>query len=136
MYSTYDIFDDVLGLRNMVEKFFNDNPMPRRRVDFPYVNLYEHTDEVEITALLPGVKADSLNIELVDTSLVIEGEKPSDIADRPYIRKEREFGKFKKSVRLPYRVDMNRIQAEMKDGVLSIRLAKAEEAKPKKIEVK
>jgi HSP20 family molecular chaperone IbpA len=43
-------------------------------------------------------------------SLVIEGEKPSDITDRPYIRKEREFGKFRKSVRLPYRVDMNRIQ--------------------------
>jgi len=136
MYSTYDIFEDVLGLRNMVDRFFSDNPIPRRRVDFPYVNLYEDKDEVEITALLPGVKADTLNIELVDTSLVIEGEKPSDIEDRPYIRKEREFGKFRKSVRLPYRVDMNKIQAEMREGVLSIRLAKAEEAKPKKIEVK
>lgn len=136
MYSTYDIFDDVLGLRNMVDRFFSDNPMPRRRVDFPYVNLYEDKDEVEITALLPGVKSDTLNIELVDTSLVIEGEKPSDIKDRPYIRKEREFGRFRKSVRLPYRVDMNKIQAEMREGVLSIRLAKAEEAKPKKIEVK
>ncbi len=135
MYTAYDIFDDVLGLRNMVDRFFSDNPVPRRRVDFPYVNLYEDKDEVEITALLPGVKSDSLNIELVDTSLVIEGEKPSDIKDRPYIRKEREFGKFRKSVRLPYRVDMNKIQAEMREGVLSIRLAKAEEAKPKKIEV-
>ena len=136
MYTTYDVFDDVVNLRNLVDRFFTEAPAVRRNVEYPYVNLRENNDEVVITALLPGVGVDSLNIQLIDNSLVLEGEKKSDVQDKPYIRKERAFGRFQKAVRLPYRVDGDKIEAGLKDGILPIRLAKAEEARPKKIEIR
>jgi len=136
MYTTYDIFDDAMGLRNLVERFFDENPIRTRRVNFPYVNMIENNDEVILKVLLPGVDAGSLDLQIVDNSLFIAGEKKVDLKDKPYIRMEREFGKFQKSVKLPYRVDHNNIQASMSDGILTIKLAKAEEAKPKKIEIK
>ncbi len=136
MYTTYDVFDDVVQLRDLVGRFFTEAPAVRRNVEYPYVNLRENNDEVMITALLPGAKADTLNIQLVDNSLVLEGEKKSDVQDKPYIRKERVFGRFQKAVRLPYRVDGEKIEAGLKDGILTIKLAKAEEARPKKIEIR
>ena len=136
MYTTYDVFDDVVNLRNLVDRFFTEAPAARRNVEYPYVNLRENNDEVVITALLPGVGVDSLNIQLIDNSLVLEGDKKSDVQDKPYIRKERVFGRFQKAVRLPYRVDGDKIEAGLKDGILTIRLAKAEEARPKKIEIR
>ncbi len=82
-----------------------------------------------------GVKTENIDIHLINDSLVIEGEKKNDYEDKPYLRKERQFGPFKKSIKLPYRVDPNKIAADMKNGILMIRLSKSEEAKPKKIEI-
>jgi HSP20 family protein len=135
MYTTYDIFDDVLNLRNVFDRFFQEVPI-RRRVDFPYINLYEKDDTVTVKVMVPGVKREDFDIQLNDTSLVIEGERKSDYADKPYIRKERYFTRFKKSVKLPYDVDRDKIGASLKDGILTITLVKSEAAKPKKIEIK
>jgi HSP20 family protein len=135
MYTTYDIFDDILNLRNVFDRFFQEMPV-RRSVEFPYINLYEKDDTVEIKAVFPGVKVEDLDIQLTDSSLVIEGERKSDYVDKPYIRREREFSKFKKSIKLPYDVDRDKISASLKDGILTIKLVKSESAKPKKIEIK
>ena len=136
MYTTYDVFNDVLGMRNMIERFFRDTPSASRIKESPYINLYENEDELEIKVVVPGFKVEDLNLELVDHSLLIEGEKKSDYVEKPYIRKEREFGRFKKSVKLPFKVDANSVNAAMKDGILSVKLVKSEEAKPKKISIK
>lgn len=136
MFTTYDVFDDLLNFRSTVDKFFNELSGYGRRFDMPYVNLYEKGDSLTIKAILPGVKPEDVDINLVDNSLVLEGEKKADYAERPYIRKERNFGKFKKSIRLPYRVDPSKVQASMKNGVLVITLEKSEEAKPRKIAIK
>jgi len=132
---TYDIFDDIFKLRNMVDGFFDEIPYQGRRADFPFVSLYEEEDELVIKAVAPGVKAEEMNIQLVDNSLIIQGEKKNDYADQPYIRKERQFGKFNKSIKLPYRVDPNKVKAEMKNGILTIELSRSEDTKPKKIEI-
>ncbi len=136
MYSTYDIFDELYGLRNIVDRFFTEHPVSTGRYDFPQVNMGEHDDTVEITALVPGVSQDSINLQLVDSSIIIEGEKKIDYREHPYIRKERSFGKFQKSVKLPYGVDHGRIEASLRDGILRIRLYKSEYAKPRKIEIR
>jgi HSP20 family protein len=136
MYTTYDVFDEVRNVRDLMERFFTENPVTTRRADFPFINLYEHDDAVLITALMPGVSNDSLNLQLVDNSLIIEGEKKSDREEKPYIRRERRFGRFQKSVRLPYRVDPANIEAKLKDGILAVRLNKSEDAKPKRIQIK
>lgn len=133
---TYDIFNDMLNLRDLVDTFLNENLMRRPRREFPHVDLFEGQDEIELRALVPGIKAEDLNLHLVGDSLIIEGEKKSDYTEHPYLRKERQFGVFKKSIKLPYRVDADRIEAELKNGILAIRLKKSDEAKPKKIEIK
>jgi HSP20 family protein len=136
MYTTYDVFSDLVGLRDMVDRFFNERSQTLKRSDYPFVNLYESNDTIEITSLLPGVKNDEVNIQLVGDTLVIEGDRKNDNGDKSYIRREREFGKFRKTVKLPYSVDSNRVEASLKDGVISIRLSKSEDAKPKKIEIR
>ncbi|HPV42127.1 MAG TPA: Hsp20/alpha crystallin family protein [Spirochaetota bacterium] len=100
------------------------------------MEIYEGKDELEIRALLPGIKAADLNVHLVDNNLIIEGEKKNDYEDNPYIRRERQFGSFKKSFTIPYRVDANAISADLTNGILHIKLQKSEDAKPKKIEIK
>ncbi len=133
---TYDIFDDIFNLREAVNTFFNENTGRWRGREFPHLEIYEGKDELEVRALVPGVKTENLDIHLVDNSLIIEGEKRNDYADNPYIRRERQFGTFKKSVQLPYRVDPDTISADLTNGILHIRLQKSEDAKPKKIEIK
>jgi HSP20 family protein len=133
---TYDIFDDIFNLKDTVNSFFNDYTGRWRSREFPSMEIYEGKDELEVRALVPGVKAGDLNINLVDNNLIIEGEKKNDYADNPYIRRERQFGVFKKSVKLPYRVDPNAISAELTNGILQVKLHKSEDAKPKKIEIK
>jgi len=136
MFTTFDIIDDILGLKGAVDRFFNETSAYGRRYDLPYVNVYEKGDSLVIKAMVPGVKPEDVDIQLVDNSLVIEGEKKSDYSDRPYIRKERSFGKFKKSVRLPYRVDPGRVRALIQNGILTVHLEKSEDAKPRRIEIR
>jgi HSP20 family protein len=136
MYSTYDIFDGLRELRSVVDTFFKDTPSLSRRFEFPYVNLHEDNNALTVRALAPGVKVEEMNIHLVDNGLIIEGEKKADYEQKPYIRKERSFGKFQKSIKLPFRVDVNNIQASMRDGILTVKLFKSEDAKPRRIEIK
>ena len=135
MYTTYDIFDDLLGMRNWVDRYFNEPPSFRRRIEYPYVNLYENDDTVEVAVIAPGIRNEDLNIELHDEDLIIKGEKKTDKKENAYIRSERRFGKFHKNIRLPYRVDTGKIEAKTRDGILYIKLVKSEAAKPKKIEI-
>jgi len=135
MYTTYDIFDELLGTKNWFNNFFTEAPQTRRVLDYPSINLYENDDELELKILVPGVNVENLDLQLVDNSLKIEGEKKSDYMEKPYTRKERRFGKFQKLMKLPYKVDPNHIEANMKDGVLTVKLTKSEEMKIKKIEI-
>jgi len=135
MLTTYDFLDDMTGLRNWFDGFFSDRPYMTRRAEYPYVNLYENSDAIEVVVLAPGVKGENINLQLIDNRLTIETEKNIDYKDKPYIRKERNFGSFKKTVVLPYRVDSNKIEANMKDGILTVKLIRAEETKPRKIEI-
>lgn len=136
MLRSYDFFDDVLELRSLFDDFFDRSRTTGGRIEYPYINLSEKDDKIEITAVMPGVKPADINLQLTQDSLIIEGERKSDIQEKPYIRREREFGKFKKSIRLPYAVDTNDINAGLKDGILTIKLIKSEEARPKKIAIK
>jgi len=135
MFTTYDYLNDVNELRNWFDGFFNDRPYLGRATDYPYVNLYEDNDNIEVAVVAPGVKVENINLQLIDNRLTIDTEKKTDYLDKPYIRKERDFGAYKKVVELPYRVNPDKIEARMKDGILIVKLTRAEETKPKKIEI-
>jgi len=132
MYYTRNIFDEIEKIRDI----FNENYESAKMRDFPYVNLYENGDTLEIKAIIPGVKIENLNLELIENSLLIKGERKADSIDKPYIRRERSFGEFKKAVRLPYRVDRENVKATLTDGILTVELTKSEDAKPRKIEIR
>lgn len=132
---TYNIFDDVIRLQDVIDGFFREIPASRGRREYPYVEMHEGKDELEIRALLPGVNASDIDIQLVDNSLIIEGEKKSDYAEKPYVRKERGFGRFSKSIKLPYRVETDKIDAKLSKGLLHVRLRRSEESKPRKIQI-
>ncbi|MFC1668823.1 Hsp20/alpha crystallin family protein [Spirochaetota bacterium] len=129
-----NLINDALRLWDVTDGFFDTDYRMYRK--FPYVEFYEGNDEIEIRAQVPGVKTEDLNIHLIENSLVLEGEKKFNETEDKYIKRERHFGKFKKSIKLPYRVNSKKIHADLKNGILTVKLYKSEDAKPKKIEIK
>lgn len=104
----------------------------------PQVDISEADQEYVITAELPGVKKEDVKITLEDGVLTLRGERKQEKEEKGirYHRVERAYGSFVRSFTLPDVIDEANVAAEFKDGVLTIRLAKSEKAKPKSIEVK
>jgi HSP20 family protein len=105
---------------------------------YPLVNISEDRDNILVRAELPGVQAADLEITLQDNNLILRGERKIATEDKQvnYHRRERESGFFRRIVALPGAVQGDKVEASCKDGVLTIKMAKPEEVKPRKIEVK
>jgi HSP20 family protein len=105
---------------------------------FPLVNLTEDKDNYFVRAELPGLKGEELNISVTGKNLTISGERkiPSEGDNVRYHRREREAGSFNRIVALPRDVEVDDVEAGLVDGVLTVTIPKAEEAKPKQITVK
>ena len=90
---------------------------------------------IEIKAIMPGLNKEDINIEVNDDMLTISGERKNELGERTFIRREREFSKFNKTVRLPYPVNSEKITAALKHGMLHISLERDQDAGPKKIKI-
>ena len=102
----------------------------------PALDLYENNDNLIAVVELPGMRKEDIEISLHDGMLTISGERKSGTPEGDKAeRTERYIGKFRRSITLPSRVDANKVSATYKDGILTITLPKAEEAKPKQIQV-
>ncbi|MEW5915761.1 MAG: Hsp20/alpha crystallin family protein [Gemmatimonadota bacterium] len=106
---------------------------------FPAVNVSEADGEFTVTAELPGLTAKDVTVDFCDGTLTIRGEKTEEETkkedDRTYYRWERQFGSFQRSFPFPGGIDEGKIAAEFKDGILTVHLPKAEEAKVKHREI-
>jgi len=104
---------------------------------YPAVNLYEVDNELHLTAELPGVKGDELEITVADGILTIKGRRvgPEGIPDDRYRRQERPRGNWQRSFQLPERVLEDQLAAEFSHGVLKIRLPRAPVSQPRQIKV-
>jgi len=98
------------------------------------VNIREEDEAYVLSALVPGLNADDLNIQVLDDVLRIEGEYQQD--ENQYLMQELPHGSFSRTLRLPAPIDANHVDAKIADGVLTLTLPKAESAKPKKIQIK
>ena len=98
------------------------------------VNIREEDDAFVLSALVPGLKADDLNIQVLDDVLRIEGEYTLD--ENQYLMQELPQGTFSRSLRLPVSIEADSVEAKITDGVLTLTLPKAESAKPKRISIK
>ena len=102
----------------------------------PALDLYQNNDNVVAVVELPGMRKEDIEISLHDGTLTISGERTSGASNGETAeRSERFSGKFRRSISLPTRVDSGKVSATYKDGILTVTLPKAEEAKPKQIKV-
>jgi HSP20 family protein len=102
------------------------------------MNVWANDDSAFITAEVPGTKAEDIDISVVDDVLTLSGSRdPDELEEGMNVhRRERGYGKFTRTIQLPFNVDVNQVEATFKTGVLQITLPRAEADKPKKITVK
>lgn len=106
-------------------------------VFIPPVDIYEIDGNIVLMADMPGVKKDDLNIDLREDTLTLSGEiKPFEDAEETDLLIEYDVGQYYRQFTIPELIDRDKINAELKNGVLTLTLPKAEAAKPKQIAVK
>ena len=103
----------------------------------PACDIYENNNEIVVKVELPEVKREDVRVSIENNILTIHGERKlsEETKKENYHRVERNYGEFTRSFTLPGFVDTNKVNAEFKDGILRVTLAKREEAKPKYVEV-
>ena len=134
----------LFGLRDELDRLFETSFGDLARapqllgVWNPAVDLFQDKDNVIVKAELPGMKKEDIQVSLHDGVLSISGERKSEakFEEAETYRTERFVGRFQRALTLPTQVNAAKVAAAYKDGVLTITLPKAEEAKPKQIEVK
>ena len=105
------------------------------RVLFP-IDIRAEGDDYVITALLPGVKADDLNVQAINDTITLEGEfKKREDENSTLLRSEIPAGRFYREIFLPVPLDTAKVEAHLEDGVLTLRVPKAEQARPKNIKI-
>jgi HSP20 family protein len=104
----------------------------------PALDLYEDKDNIYLKAEVPGVKKDDIEITLHEGTLTLSGERKGDkrVEGAIPLRGERFVGRFSRSVTVPTPVETDKVTASYREGILSVVLPKAEEAKPKQIQIK
>lgn len=103
----------------------------------PAVDVLDGKDKLTVKAELPGFKREDLDVSVHENNLIISGERKSDEErkDGEFYRSERFYGRFHRSIPMPFPVETDKIEARYSDGVLTVTLPKSEHAKSKQIEV-
>ena len=134
-------FKQLSSLRDEIDRLF-ESPAWREGTQFssgwiPPVDVFEDKDNLVVKAELPGMKRENIEISLHDGVLTLSGERKSEEkhSDAETYRSERFLGRFQRTVTLPTTVNADKVQATYKDGVLTITLPKADDAKPRRIEI-
>ena len=129
---------DPFALMRRMNEELDRTWAPAAAPGFPAVNIWQGVDSTAVTAELPGVQADDIDIQVKNDLLTISGERKSPEAreDSTWHLRERRYGRFSRAIRLPYRVDPERVAARFRDGVLELELYRPEEDKPRRIEIK
>jgi HSP20 family protein len=140
-----DGLQPAMRLRDEIDRLFNEvvestagtafAPLARR--GFPQINLWEDGENLYAEAEVPGLKMENLEVSVLADELTIKGSRPSDEREGVnYHRRERGTGEFCRTVRLPVEIDPDKVQAALRDGVLTITLPKVAACLPRRIEVK
>ena len=126
-------------MNRLFDSFFGrpGTMMTGDRLWLPLVDMFETKDDLHVTFEVPGVREKEVKVSITGDLLTVKGERTWDKeqADGSYHRLERVYGKFERSVALPVPVQADKVKATYRDGVLDIRLPKAEEVKPKEIKI-
>jgi len=117
-----------------------DRPLGLRSVPrgtFPAINVYDQGQATVMVAEIPGVKAEDMDVTILNDTVTLKGRRESHASnENRFYRRERPSGEFARTVTLPNPVDPDKVRAEFVDGVLLVRMEKAEETKPKRVQIK
>ena len=138
----WDPFRDVMSLQERMNRLFSDTLARGSSEEStgtwaPPVDIYEDGEKLVLKAELPGVRKEDLEVKVENNVLTLQGERrqEKDVKSEHFHRVERTYGTFVRSFTLPAGMVTDQIRAEFRDGVLTLTLPKAEEAKPKLIKV-
>jgi HSP20 family protein len=141
----FEPFGDMITLRQAMDRLFEDSfvsPLNWRNVNgeatSPALDVHQTPDEIVVTAALPGLKAEDVDITITGQTLSLRGEFKADeeVNRDQYLYRERRYGAFHRQLQLPVRVQGDAATATFKDGVLTLHVPKAEDVKPRQIQVK
>ena len=133
---------EMMTLREAMDRLFDDaftRPLSLRDAwSVPAIDMYQTDDEIVVKAALPGIKADEVQINITGEVLTLKGEMKheEEKKEKAWHIREQRWGSFERSVVLPTDVVSDKAKAEFENGILTITLPKAEEVKPKVINIK
>jgi HSP20 family protein len=132
--ASMDPFRELRRLQEEIDRRIGGSTAAPR--GFPTVNVYAGPDGITLLAELPGVEKDDLEVHAHRDTLTLRGtRRPAAETDEVYHRRERRSGAFTRSIQLPYRIDPERIEARLENGVLHLSLPRPEEDKPRRIAI-
>jgi HSP20 family protein len=140
----WNMMDDLVDMHSALDKFFasgrggGDGDGLREGTYTPLMNAYGTSDEVVLEVELPGVDPKSAELSVIEDVLTLKAKgAATELADnQTWHRQERPAGEFSRTVKLPFKVDVGKVGATFKNGVLKITLPRTEAEKPKRIDVK
>ena len=140
----WDPFREMVTLRDTFDRLWDDSMvrqyLSRPLVDGGYmlIDVYQTDEDVVLKATMPGVKPEEVDISITGDTVTIKGEQKAEeeTKEENYFYRERRFGTFSRSIQIPVQVQGEKAEAEFDNGVLTLKLPKAEEIKPKQIRIK
>lgn len=139
----WEPFGDLISLRDAMDRLFEESFVRMRGLPSPFgaealaLDMYETADSVVVKTGVPGIKSEDIDITITGDVLTIKGETKVEekVEKENYIRQERRYGAFQRSVRLPGSLVPDKAEANFENGILTLTIPKSEEAKPKTIKV-
>ncbi|HVB34208.1 MAG TPA: Hsp20/alpha crystallin family protein [Patescibacteria group bacterium] len=140
--SRRDPFNDISKIQEQMNRFLGGSFLGRANDSSlttwaPEVDIHETEDALVLEVDLPGIEEKDLDIRVENNMLTVRGDRKFEkkVSEENYLRVERAYGSFSRSFSLPQTIDPDSIRADYRNGVLTIRVPKREEAKPKQVKV-
>jgi HSP20 family protein len=141
----YNPFSELVSLRQVMDRLFEDslvrpaNYLPAFTEKLaPTVDIYQAKDAVRVKAVLPGLKSDDISVDIKEGVLTIKGEvkNEEEVKEEDYLYQERRYGNFCRSFTLPNGLQVDKADAVMEDGILTIDIPRVEGVKSRTIQIK
>jgi HSP20 family protein len=139
--TVWNPWHEMNRLRQELDQVTNGDWWPnlRRTTAFPAINALESENGLTLTAELPGIDVSQLDVQVDKNSLTVSGQRtaaPAGTRDESYVRRERWFEPFRRTIELPFDVDTEKCEAVYEKGVLTLKLERVPEHEPKKLAIK
>lgn len=127
------LYDGPGDLERLIDGMLRGSPLHARRMPYPTVNIAEDEESYVVDICVPGVDPNEVELTITAKNLIIKGERKS--PEGRYFRQERGAGSFQRALSLNVPVDRDKVSAKSENGILRVKLPKAEAVKPRKISI-